>query len=528
MPTLVSPGVSVTIIDESFYIPASASTVPLIFLATRADKTKADGVTPAPGALESGVVRTITSLNQAVDTWGVPYFREDVDGKPLHGDARNEYGLLALNQALTVISRAYVIRADVDLADDEQTVYTALTPVYAGTGTGTLGSIVPVQATAQEELWTLTAISATEFTVEGFLSGAYANATVGTPYTNARVGFTITAGGVPFVAGDVFTFEVNMIEDPAFPAGQFLGSTDAERRATIVEALAAQINGNEDIRSDLYEYNLILCPGYHEVAADMIALNVAINEEALVISDTPFDKTPEDTAVWSLTVDRQTNTNIAYYYPHQLCRNLDGATVFGSASGVALKTIGYSDNVAEVWFPAAGPRRGVVTGVLDVGYVSGTLGTATTFVSTPLNQGQRDVLYENQKNINPISYLIGRGIIVMGQKTSAPLASARDRINVERMLLKVKRDIRKASFAYLYELNDRVTRESIKQMIDDYLNDIMQRRGLYDYVVVCDESNNTPARVDRNELWVDIALKPAKAVEFIYIPMRVVNTGADI
>jgi phage tail sheath protein FI len=97
-----------------------------------------------------------------------------------------------------------------------------------------------------------------------------------------------------------------------------------------------------------------------------------------------------------------------------------------------------------------------------------------------------------------------------------------------RMLIKIKRDIRKASLAYLFELNDRITRESIKQMIDSYLNDIMLRRGLYDYVVMCDETNNTGTRIDRNELWVDIALKPARAVEFIHIPIRVVSTNADI
>jgi phage tail sheath protein FI len=273
---------------------------------------------------------------------------------------------------------------------------------------------------------------------------------------------------------------------------------------------------------------LILCPGYHEVADELLNLNQAINEEAFVIADVPFTKNPEDLAVWSLTVERKRSQHIAYYYPHGLASNLDGVDVVCAASGIALKQIAYSDSVSEVWFPPAGFRRGVVTGIADVGYVSGTLGSATTFVPTPLNQGQRDILYEFQKNVNIIPYFPGRGIVVFGQKTSYSLTSALDRINVVRMLLKVKRDIRKASLAYLFELNDRITRESIKQMIDSYLNDIMLRRGLYDYLVVCDETNNTGTRIDRNELWVDIALKPAKAVEFIYIPIRVVTTDTDL
>ena len=523
MATLVSPGVSVTIVDDSFYIPASASTVPLFFIATRADKKQADGVTDALGAKEYGVVRTITSLNQSVTYYGVPHFREGISGGQHHGDCRNEYGLLALNQALTILNTAYVVRANVDLADSDVTTYSAGVPVLTGTGNGTIGSLTVNQNTAVSEAWTLTATSSSTFSVTGFASGAQGNATVGVPYNNGIIAFTINNGSTPFVAGDVFTFNVtsSTVSNP-------LGANDAAKRLTIVTALQSQITSNQDVRSELYEYNLILCPGYHETVNELIALNQEINDEAFVIADTPFDKSPEDTAVWGLTVQRYRSANVGYYYPHGLITNLDGKEVFGAASGIALKTIAYSDDVSEVWIPPAGLRRGLVTGVSDVGYVSGTLGTVTKFIPTPLNQGQRDVLYQFMANINIIPFLPGRGIVVFGQKTSSPTASALDRINVVRMLCKIKRDIRKAAAAYLFELNDRITRESIRLMIDNYLNDILIRRGLYDYVVVCDESNNTPTRIDRNELWVDIALKPAKAVEFIYIPIKVVSTGADL
>jgi hypothetical protein len=523
MPTLVSPGVSVTIVDESYYIPASAPTVPLFFVATRADKTKVDGVTAAPGALEHSVVRTITGLNQSVDTYGIPYFRRDVSLAEQHGDARNEYGLFALNQFLSVGSRAYVVRANVDLADADVITLTATTPTFAGTGNGTLGSIGVNQDTAVAETWTITATSATTFDVVGFVSGNQGSAATGTPYNNGIISFTLAVGGTPFVAGDAFTLVItsSTATDP-------LGVNDAAKRVTIVTALQAEINMNPDVRSEYFEYNLILCPGYHEVIDELLNLNLSINEEAFVIADTPFTKTAEDTATWSLTNARQRSQNVAYYYPHCLASNLDGRDVFGAASGVALKTFAYTANVAEVWYPPAGIRRGIVTGVADMGYVSGTLGTATTFVSTPLNQGQKDVLYEYFKNVNIIPFMPGRGIVVMGQKTSYSAASALDRVNVMLLLQKIKRDVRKASVAYLFELNDKITRDSIKSMIDNYLNDIMVRRGLYDYAVICDSSNNTAARIDRNELWVDIILKPAKAIEFIYIPIRVVTTGAAI
>jgi phage tail sheath protein FI len=211
-----------------------------------------------------------------------------------------------------------------------------------------------------------------------------------------------------------------------------------------------------------------------------------------------------------------------------LAANLDGTLVFAAASGTALKTIAYSDSISEEWYPPAGFRRGVVVGVSDVGYVTGTLGTATTFVSTPLNQGQRDNLYQYNNNINIIPFFPGQGIVVFGQKTSASVASALDRINVMRLLMKIKRDIRKASYSFLFELNDVTTRDAIKAMIDSYLNDILLRRGLYDYVVICSEVNNPPSAIQANELHVDIALSPELAVEFIYIPITVVSYGTAL
>jgi len=596
--SLISPGTQVTLINESYYIPASAPTVPLFFIATRADKKQPDGVTPAPGALEHSVVRQITSLNQSVKTYGVPYFRTDNSGNQLHGDARNEYGLFAINQSLNVLASIYAVRADVDLADADVVAFSASTPVFTGIGNGSLTSLSLNPVNVQAETWTLTATSAivnagyfqvgsqykittdpiitatagsfltgisytivsvgttdfttigavsntvgliftatgpgtgtgtatsvpaTAFTVNGFVSGAQGSAAVGVPYNNGIISFTILAGSTAFTNGDTFTFNVSSVV-----TSNPLGANDAAKRLTIVTALIGEINSNTDVRSELYEYNLIICPGYFETAPDLLNLSLVINEEAFVIADTPFTLSPEATATWALTNQRQYSQDIAYYYPHSLAANLDGTLVFAAASGTALKTIAYSDSISEEWYPPAGFRRGVVVGVSDVGYVTGTLGTATTFVSTPLNQGQRDNLYQYNNNINIIPFFPGQGIVVFGQKTSASVASALDRINVMRLLMKIKRDIRKASYSFLFELNDVTTRDAIKAMIDSYLNDILLRRGLYDYVVICSEVNNPPSAIQANELHVDIALSPELAVEFIYIPITVVSYGTAL
>jgi len=200
------------------------------------------------------------------------------------------------------------------------------------------------------------------------------------------------------------------------------------------------------------------------------------------------------------------------------------------ASGVALRTYTFSDNVSFLWFAPAGLRRGIISGISNLGYVEGTLGEATTFVPVALNQGQRDALYQYAPSgdINPLVFFPGNGFVVWGQKTSAPAASAMDRVNVSRLIKYIKRQLRRNTLSFVFEPNDALTRDNLKAVVDSFLGDIIVKRGLYDFATVCDESNNTPDRIDRNELYIDIALKPVKAAEFIYIPIRIVTTGASI
>jgi phage tail sheath protein FI len=91
----------------------------------------------------------------------------------------------------------------------------------------------------------------------------------------------------------------------------------------------------------------------------------------------------------------------------------------------------------------------------------------------------------------------------------------------------IRRSLRKSLQPFLFEPNDKQTRENVKSTVDGFLADIVVKRGLYDFATVCSDVNNTPTRIDRNELWVDVALKPTKAVEFIYVPIRILSTGAQ-
>ena len=533
---LVSPGTSIPISNESFYIPVTAPTLPLIVIATCANKTQLDGTTPAIGSQENNVVRTITSLSESLEVYGLPKFRvasgdENLavaSRRQIHGDPRNEYGLLALNQFLQVASQAYVIRANVDLNDTPVPAYSVATVNHTGTGNGTISAtsggtvntIAVNQATGVAENWTLTATNTTTFTVVGSISGPQTNATVGTLYNNGIVSFFITAGGTDFVNGDTMTFTV--VE--SIPTTGPLGTTIATVRANIVAALESVVSTNQTIRSEIYEYNLIVCPGYSEVTDDLLSLanGIEVKGEAFVIGSVPMDKDTSQIVTWAGSVSAQgtVNGDAAYWYPHAYLSNLDGSKILGCSSSIALKTIGYSDSVSEVWMAPAGAVRGAVTGVDTVGYVQSgaTLNSVSTFKELLLNQGQRDSLYTSTRPINPIAFFPGYGLVVWGQKTSTSAASALDRINVSRLLKHIRRGVRKGSFPYIFEPNDQITRGNLKSMVDGFLGDILIKRGLYDYATLCSEFNNTATRIDRNELYCDIALKPTKAAEFLYFP----------
>jgi phage tail sheath protein FI len=180
----------------------------------------------------------------------------------------------------------------------------------------------------------------------------------------------------------------------------------------------------------------------------------------------------------------------------------------------------HSDNASYPWFAPAGTRRGLVDNASSIGYINAMTGE---FEFNSIRTGLRDTLYENK--INPITNLPGVGLVVWGQKTRNPTASALDRINVARLVNYLRTILASVGNGFLFEPNDKITRDQIANIISKAVNDLVAKRGVYDYLVICDESNNTPTRIARNELYVDIAIEPTKAVEFIYIPIRLKNPG---
>ena len=308
----------------------------------------------------------------------------------------------------------------------------------------------------------------------------------------------------------------------------------AAQQQVIVKAIQALITSNEEIRAEDLYFNLIVAPGFVEAIDEMLVLNDDRADTAFVVGDTPFTLNPSGTSLQNWA----TNASLAYdngsdgltsaskyfgaWYPSGLSTNTDGTDVVVPPSHMALRTIAYNDQVSYPWFAPAGLQRGVVNNAASVGYVN----SSGQYIPVKLSEGQRDILYTN--GINPIRTMPSGGIVVFGQKTRQSYSSATDRINVVRLENYLRYQLNTLAQPFLFEPNDSTTRNAVLQAFNRFLSELITLRGLYDFLVVCDLTNNTPDRIDRNELWIDIAIQPVKAVEFIYIPIRIVNTGSSL
>ena len=181
------------------------------------------------------------------------------------------------------------------------------------------------------------------------------------------------------------------------------------------------------------------------------------------------------------------------------------------ASGYVTAVYARTDAATQPWIAPAGLTRGVINNIVDLGF-------------NP-NQKQRDFLYTI--NINPIASFSGDGYVVFGQKTLQSKPSAFDRVNVRRLFLTLERSVQNAVKYFVFEPNTEFTRTRLKNTITPVFELAKNTEGLYDYLIVCDERNNTPDLIDRNELAVDIYIKPVRAAEFILVNFIATRTGQN-
>ena len=309
------------------------------------------------------------------------------------------------------------------------------------------------------------------------------------------------------------TVEIARADSSAnFSAGNSQGFDLSTSTASGSVAYVKSINAISN--PDDFDINLVATPGVvrrlHSYVFDKVVDMVEDRQDAFFIGDiTDYNDTIDQATTQAELVD---SNYAGVYYPW--IKTIDSNT--NKLTTVPPSTLlpgiyAANDRVAAEWFAPAGLNRGGIVGAVSV--------------LNRLTHAERDTLYEGK--VNPIAQFPGEGIVAFGQKTLQDKASALDRINVRRLLIKVKKFVASTSRYLVFEQNTAQTRGRFINTVQPYLEGVQQRQGLYAFRVVMDESNNTPDVIDRNILAGQIFLQPTKTAEFIVIDFNILPTGAS-
>lgn len=271
---------------------------------------------------------------------------------------------------------------------------------------------------------------------------------------------------------------------------------------------------------DDIDIRVLINGGYTSVAVQQKLKTICESrKDCIALLDIAYSATGSITDMinWRKTTQNFNSNYVALYSPWvKIYDPYNDKILEVPPSGYVASQIAYNDYVAEPWYAPAGMNRGMLN----------VLGITRVFT-----QGERDELYSAQ--INPLQTFRGEGNVIWGQKTEQVKASALDRVNVRRLLIVLEKAISASLKYFVFEPNNQITRFRITAMIESYL-DLLSARGAFQtelgdkgYKVLCDERNNTPAVIDRNELHVDIFIKPSRAAEYIQLQAIITQTGAS-
>lgn len=261
------------------------------------------------------------------------------------------------------------------------------------------------------------------------------------------------------------------------------------------------------------EVDLLINGGWDTPVVQTQMISVAeTRKDCFAILEVPSNTTSVANIKDYVTTTLNANTSWAAIYAGWVkdYDQFNDKTFYMPSSGYVGAVYAYTASQSEVWIPPAGSRRGMLN----------VLGVNAVF-----SEGDRDTLYE--AGINPIQQFPGDGIQVYGQKTLQQEPSALDRVNVRLLTIQLQKALKRSFRSFVFEVNDTFTRENISSIVNSYMDGIKTRRGVYDYLVVCDSSNNTAQVIDNEELIVDLYIKPTRAAEFIRLNTVITNTGAS-
>jgi len=268
---------------------------------------------------------------------------------------------------------------------------------------------------------------------------------------------------------------------------------------------------------ELYDVSLIPMGPTTIAAAVNQVINIAeTRRDCVVFSSPPYTDVVNTTGqATKITTYRDTLTSSSFAvldsgWKYQYDRYNDKyryVPLNGDVAGLSART----DYIADPWFSPAGYNRGVIKNVVKLAW-------------SP-SKNDRDTLYK--KGVNPVVTFPGQGTLLFGDKTLLARPSAFDRINVRRLFIVLEKAIATASKFQLFEFNDSFSQAQFRNLVEPFLRDVQGRRGITDFRVVCDDTNNTPAVIDRNEFVADIFIKPARAINFIQLNFIATRSGVS-
>lgn len=310
--------------------------------------------------------------------------------------------------------------------------------------------------------------------------------------------------------------------------GSGLFGRKAQRRM-VVRALAEAIKSNEDIRSTDYDFFFACCPGYPELDDELVSLNADKKEMFYIVTDTPARLSPKanDIQAWATNKNNAPShgedgriIRSAYMtrqYPSMgLTSNVDGLEVAVPTSIAKMKNL---LTLPRGMF-AAGTQYGQVKNLASVGYIN----SEEEYAPVTVRDGLGELIVS--QSINPIMPQRNTGLLFWGESTENSYTSSLSDEHAILTILRLKRELEAACLPFFFQPNTDALRKDFDATLRSILNDYVGRDELYDYVLVTDRSVNTNERIERKELWAEIAIEIVKGVEQIYIPIRIVKTGS--
>tara|TARA_R110002012_G_scaffold56933_4_gene146354 strand:- start:33998 stop:36241 length:2244 start_codon:yes stop_codon:yes gene_type:complete len=305
-----------------------------------------------------------------------------------------------------------------------------------------------------------------------------------------------------------------------------VGTGDDTANALIGNAAVEPKTGMQVLDDPVLNVGFALVPGVQTESVQNALITLAsTSQNFMALVSPPYGiGTVSDAIAWtngqstSTAGSRSSAINNSYAAVHwpwvKVFSTFDGKDRWYDPSIFAARQFAYTDAVADSWFAPAGFQRGKLS--------------KPTEVEVKLNQGDRDSLYSGGNCINPIVNFPQQGITIFGQRTSQRAATALDRINVRRLMIYIRKVIVNSCQRFVFEPNDTFTWSQVEGLVNPFLDDIRRRRGITEFRVVCDETTNTPVRIDRGEMWTKVIVKPTKTAEILIFEINLTNQSADL